>query len=586
MKLEIELRKGLTMLTRIRGLLAPPIFEGDQDKTRVASLLNVVLWAMMAITAFSAIALLFLATELQIGVAVVFVMLVLNVGSLLLMHRGQVRFASMIALSQQWLMYMGFVFVAGGVDTAFVVGPVTALVMAGLLLGGRASVIVAGLSAVTGLIAVWLESNGLLPAAIALVLPVNAWLVWVVNLALISVLLYLSARSLDQALTQARDYGAELEQQKAGLEETVEERTQDLTRRTRYLEATATVARDAASVLDLQGQLRRVVNLVSEQFGFYHTGIFLLDPSGEWAVLQAASSEGGRRMLARNHRLRPGVGIVGYAVQRGEPRIALDVAGERRQGEDAVFFDNPDLPDTRSEMALPLRARGEIIGALDVQSTEPAAFGDEDVAVLQTLADQVAVAISNARLFEQAQESLAAEHRAYGEMSRAAWQELLRAESELGFLSRRRDTVPAGDLWRAEMKAAMHRGETTLGDGDSRTVAIPIKVSDQVIGVVDGRKPDGAGEWTPEEIELLEAMTEQLDVALEGARLYQDTQRRAARERLTREIADKMRRAADLDALMKITIQETAAALGTSDAFVQVATPPDSANDEGGDPEP
>jgi GAF domain-containing protein len=342
-----------------------------------------------------------------------------------------------------------------------------------------------------------------------------------------------------------------------------------LTRRTRYLEATAAIARDAASVLDLGEQLARVVNLVSRQFGFYHTGIFFLDPGGEWVVLQAASSEGGRRMLARDHRLRLGEGIVGYTVERGAPRIALDV------GQDAVFFDNPDLPDTRSEMALPLRARGQIIGALDVQSTEPEAFGDEDVAVLQTLADQVAVAISNARLFEQAQEALAAERRAYGEMSSLAWRELLRAEPELGYLSQRQDTVPAGDLWRAEMKAAIEQGETALGDGDSRTVAIPIKISDQVVGVVDGRKADGSGGWSAEEIELLEALTEQLNVALEGSRLYQDVQRRAAREQLISQVSARMRETLDLDTVLHSALQEMRETLG----FAEVAVLLDPAGD-------
>jgi GAF domain-containing protein len=270
-------------------------------------------------------------------------------------------------------------------------------------------------------------------------------------------------------------------------------------------------------------------------------------------------------MFARNHRLRPGVGIVGYAVQQAEPRIALDV------GQDAVFFDNPDLPQTRSEMALPLRARGEVIGALDVQSTEPAAFGDEDVAVLQTLADQVAVAISNARLFEQAQEGLAAERRAYGEMSRAAWRDLLRGESEMGFLSSRRDTGPVGDLWRAEMKAALDRGETALGDEDGRTVAIPIEVSGQVIGVVDGRKPDGSGQWTPEEIELLEAMTGQLNLALEGARLYRETQGRAARDRLLAEATARMRESLEMEGVLQAAAGEMRQALRLDRVVVHLA---------------
>jgi GAF domain-containing protein len=140
------------------------------------------------------------------------------------------------------------------------------------------------------------------------------------------------------------------------------------------------------------------MDLISKQFGFYHAGIFLLDERDEYAVLQAASSEGGRRMLERGHKLRVGeVGIVGHVASTGEPRVALDV------GEDTAHFAHPDLPNTRSEMALPLKVQDRVIGVLDVQSTHEAAFSEDDVAVLQTMADQLATAIANARLFEQVQ---------------------------------------------------------------------------------------------------------------------------------------------------------------------------------------
>jgi signal transduction protein with GAF and PtsI domain len=168
-------------------------------------------------------------------------------------------------------------------------------------------------------------------------------------------------------------------------------------RRAVQLRAAAEVARDAAAILDLNQLLDETVELISKQFGFYHAGVFLVDEKGEYAILRAASSEGGHRMLQRDHKLPVGkVGIVGYVTATGEPRIALDVE------EDAVHFVNPELPDTRSEMALPLRVRNRVIGALDVQSVHEGAFSDEDVTTLQTMADQLATAIENARLLDQA----------------------------------------------------------------------------------------------------------------------------------------------------------------------------------------
>jgi GAF domain-containing protein/HAMP domain-containing protein len=335
------------------------------------------------------------------------------------------------------------------------------------------------------------------------------------------------------------------------------DRTQDLVRRTRYLEATNVIARDAVTELNLQRLLTRVASLISNQFGFYHTGIFLLDPSGQWAVLQAASSEGGLRMLARAHRLKVGeVGIVGHVTRHGEPRIALDV------GDDAVYFDNPDLPDTRSEMALPLRTRGEIIGALDVQSREPGAFSEEDVAVLQTLADQVAVAISNARLFQQVQESLEAERRAYGELSREAWQELLRAQPDLGYVRDAHGLAPIHGQWQPEIEMALRTGETVLGMDGATNVVVPIQVHGRVIGVVDAHKSAGSEGWTAEQVELLETLSDRLGMALDSARLYQDTQRRAAEDRLVGEITARVRETLDVDTVLRTAVQEMGKTLG------------------------
>jgi GAF domain-containing protein/HAMP domain-containing protein len=335
-------------------------------------------------------------------------------------------------------------------------------------------------------------------------------------------------------------------------------RNRELGRRARYLEATNAIARDTVSELDLQELLSRVVILISQQFGFYHAGLFLTDPANEWAVLQAASSQGGQRMLARGHRLKLGIGIVGYVVQRGEPRVALDV------GQDAVFFDNPDLPETRSEMALPLRARGEIIGALDVQSTEPGAFSQEDVAVLQTLADQVALAISNARLFQEAQHSLEAERRAYGQLSREAWQELLRLRSDLATL---RDgdglrLISEPDLDREDGRHPFQdlSGPTVRSSDGSCTV--PIQVHGSVIGVIEAHRPAHAPGWTSEQVSLLETLSEQVGMALESARTYQEAQRRAAEDRLLGEITAHMRETLDIDTVLRTAVREIGTAMG------------------------
>jgi len=467
--------------------------------------------------------------------------------------------------------------------------------MAAVFFGWRRARFALGLTALTLAVFTWVFVTG------RLVIPVEeqvvaasfgSWASKIVVFVMLALMLALSQdylfRRLVTALSTSHELTREVEGHRLTLERQVAERTADLARRARYLEATSEVAREAAAVLDLGQLLSQVVNLVSERFGFYHTGIFLVDASREWAELQAASSEGGQRMLARGHRLRVGIeGIVGYVTGRGEARIALDV------GEDAVHFDNPDLPETRSEMALPLKARGDTIGALDVQSEEPGAFSAEDVAVLQTLAEQVAIAISNLRLFEQAQGALKAERRAYGELSRQAWADLLRTRLEWGYRYDHQAIAPAQGDWQPEMVQAAQTGVPTIRDPQPRVppsrklgafgkvrqsaqpapvLAMPLKVREQVIGVLNFRKHEGDGPWATAEVTLLETLVEQLGTALESARLYQDTQRRVIRERLTAEVTSRMRATLDLEAVLQTATDEIYQALGLDRVTVRLTT--------------
>jgi GAF domain-containing protein len=358
----------------------------------------------------------------------------------------------------------------------------------------------------------------------------------------------------------------------------VQERTEELSdmarrleERSAQLQTAAHIAREAVAIRDVNQLLDETVYLISDRFGFYHAGIFLLDEAKQFARLRAASSEGGQRMLARGHRLRVGEeGIVGHVTGRGEPRVALDV------GVDAVFFDNPDLPETRSEMALPLQARGEIIGALDVQSREPGAFSDEDVEVLQTLADQVAIAISNARLFRQAQEALEAERRAYGQYSRQAWRRLLGADRQLEARYDPQGILTGNGAWRDETQQAVKQGKPVFASDPAQgqsALAVPIEVRGQVIGVMDSYKQGDEEAWTSDEIALMESLARQLGVALESARLYQDAQRTLGEMRALNAIATTVSRSLRLDDVLEETLAETLALTGYEVGLISLVDP-------------
>ncbi|HSJ58302.1 MAG TPA: GAF domain-containing protein, partial [Anaerolineae bacterium] len=265
---------------------------------------------------------------------------------------------------------------------------------------------------------------------------------------------------------------AQLRASIGSLEQRVADRTRDLEQRAVQLATAADVSRAAASILDLKTLTAQVVNLVHERFDLYYVGLFLLDAQGRYAVLEAGTGEAGRIMLEQGHRLEVGAGsMVGAACAQRQAGIALDVdaAREYSGGASLARFDNPLLPHTRSEMALPLivgGAGGRVLGALDVQSTLPAAFSEDDVAVLQLVADQVAVAIQNATLFAESQISLETARRAYGEISREAWRRLIGGHSGVhGYVSDERGLVPIAEDGGPHLQGGLRPGAVAQSGG-------------------------------------------------------------------------------------------------------------------------
>jgi GAF domain-containing protein len=219
-----------------------------------------------------------------------------------------------------------------------------------------------------------------------------------------------------------------------------------------------------------------------------------------------------------------------------------------------------------------------VLGALTVQSTQPGVFNPDAVAALQTMADQVAVALDNAHLFAQSQAALEAVNRASAQLSRQAWADLLKTRG-LGYRSTKYGVTDAGDVWRPEMERALKETRTVQAnasaDGPVLPLAVPIKVRGQTIGVVDTHKSSEAGDWTSEEVTLLETLVEQLGVALEGARLYQDTRQRAARERMIGEITSHMRESLDMETILRTTADEIYQALGLEEVAIRLVSDDD-----------
>ncbi len=374
--------------------------------------------------------------------------------------------------------------------------------------------------------------------------------------------------------SRVQERTAELETRSAELASRSQElasANQRVERRAAQLEAIAEVSSEIASLQKMDTLLPQITRQISEKFGYYHVGIFLLDEAREYALLVAANSEGGQRMLARGHKLQVGrVGIVGYATGTGNPRIALDT------GMDAVFFNNPDLPETRSEMALPLRSSRGIIGALDVQSVTSNAFNQDDIRVLSTLADQISIAIENDRLFEQTEKSLTEVETIYRQYLRNEWGRISRTEKLLGFRHQSGKTrALEAPLLYPEMQAAIQSGEPERQfdeDNNSGALAVPVKLRGEVIGILNVRLP-GKKKWREDELTITQAVADRVAISLENARLLDESQRRANKERAIGEITSKISGSVNMQNVMKTTVAELERLMPGSDIVIQFADP-------------
>lgn len=393
-------------MLRLKDLLAMPVFEYN-DTERLKRLLTGIHRFSFAVIALVGIILILLniwkpsvLSTIQLIVFAAGVVIFLLIA--ILLRWGKILFVALLLPVFMWLLITALTVVTGISGQGFVFY-IVVILMAHMLLGVGGGVIFLAASLIASLVILYVDNIGILPVfMLGQVHPYSAVIVyWLVFLWVMG-LIYISNRDLRQMLERTRQNEQALKDNNFELQTTrasLQTYARALERRIIHLRVAAEIARDTTSLDKVDELLDRTVNLVRDRFGFYHAGIFLVE--GKYAVLRAATGDAGRQMLANNHQLKVGeVGIVGHVTGTGEPRIVLDV------GADAVYFRNPYLPETRSEMALPLQVGSSIIGALDVQSKEPNAFQSEDISILHILADQMAVAIENARLYESAQRRL------------------------------------------------------------------------------------------------------------------------------------------------------------------------------------
>jgi len=362
-----------------------------------------------------------------------------------------------------------------------------------------------------------------------------------------------------------------------GLEERISERTAELQKNKRELETIADVAREIAIIRDLSTLLNVSANLIQERLNYYHVGIFLVDERGEYAILRAASSIAAEKMLARNYKLRVGqTGLVGNVTNTGQAYIALDV------GLDAVHFENPFLPNTRSEIALPLRSHSITIGALDIQANVANAFTEQDIQTLQILADQLAAAIENAQLAQQVEGTLNELTRANRAQAQQIWQTTI---NERGVPTYEYDGIQLREVPKnlaPELLRKLESGkpiivqqgsqDVSLAEQKNDTLLIPLMIFNQMIGVIGLEQEDSSHTWTEDEIAIAQAAANRAALSLENARLLEESQRRASKERMILESTARIGSAINIENILQSTAEELERVLGDSEVVLQFNT--------------
>jgi GAF domain-containing protein len=542
----------------------PPVFPDNEDKTRKARYAHVIaLGLLVAALAYEALVRSSVGFTMPSSFELILIGFALTcIAGLWLLKRGHVRLISFLLVALIWLTSNGFAATSYGARDASYIINFAIVLMAGLLLGWQASGIITFASVVSGFALGYAEQNGFIKIASypVLLFARDVTFVFILN----GVLIYLLITGLENALSRSRRHLKELETANTSLNITqteLEARTFDLLtansqleNRTKKLHAVAEITRTATTLRDFDDLLSSIPSIISSQLGYYYVAIFLLDEQKQYAILRAANTEAGLRMLARGYRQPVGqLGIVSSVAQIGQPRIVLHAAGGKSLSQGS------ELLDTRSELALPLKSVDEIIGVLNIQSVNPSDFTEDDISALSILADQVGIALQNSLLFEESQRALREANIESAQASRHAWKRYADALHMKGY---RYDGIKSEPL--NDMKQSNRESDSLL---------IPVQLRGQTIGRLKLNPSDRSHTWTDDELLMVKATAERVALALEGTRLLDEAQKRATRESFLSEVATKLSASFQLDSILRDTVQELGQTLPNSTVTFQLVNP-------------
>ncbi len=471
---------------------------------------------------------------------IILVLIGLLVIALFFAYRGTLFIGQIAVPVTLFALIVTFVY-QGGIRNPISFGFSAAILVAGLFLGEGGGTLFGVFSAIAVLIIGLSEANGSL----------NTYLAQFTTLTdgIILAVLILGSTFIQRALVRRLNEAVRTAQQKVHTQVATNEELRALqselearvAQRTTQLKATHEVTRVANSILDPDELISKVVNLITDSLGYYYAAIFLVADNGRWAELRDATGKAGQVQKSQRYRLQIGENDpVTASITSKEPQIALDI------GETPVHFNNPLLPNTRSEIALPLLVGDTIIGAVDVHSAREGDFNPDDISTLQSMANQVAIAIQNARLFQQMNDSLEELRLANRQYITTSWQDKLKSTT----------------LEYSAIQATREPGEV-----EPQQVQIDLNLRDQKIGKISIETSD---EWSEDDQAWVEALATQVAISLENARLIEESQQSALRERLSSSIIQKLWSASSVDNILETAVRELGHALDVSEAGIEL----------------
>jgi GAF domain-containing protein len=486
----------------------------------------------------------------------------------ILARRGRSTLASWIPLVLLFAITLAAT-LQSGLGPVSTLGLALLVMTAAVLLGPYAALFFTAASALVYIFSDWILAQGVMPE-ITIPRPtlISNAIGLSIGLVLIVFINWYANRQMSRALKVEREITQQLEQQRSELEDLVAQRTRRLERRAVQLQTTSDIAKLASELAEPQALMEQAIELIRSRFGFYHASIFIMDDTGNWAELAASTGEAGKQMIARQHRLAVGsASIIGWVTANRLPRVAHDVTA------DPYHFKNPLLPETRSELAVPLLVGQRLLGALDVQSTEADIFGDDDVRALEAIASELAVTIDSTRIQQSLQSRLERLEGSSRSRIQSIWQRIGRqTAAPMIHLDTTGERIAPQENRFTLTEQAFEQGKTVVSE-NGLELAAPVSVRGESIATITARRPVGTEPWNEGEIALVEAIASQAALSLESARQRAEEERRLLELEVINRVSQAVSQMLRLDSVYRIVQRQLDQIMGGVEVAIAIYDP-------------